>query len=216
MKYSNHAQYINEKCIEVPSVTTILKLLNKPSLCKWANYLGFKRENVDKVLEDSANKGIEVHFMLNAVLFRKQYLYIKQEGVSDDYLYTVLGNFFEWLSGHKLRPFFGETPVTCDKFGGTVDLYCELDGKMTVLDFKTSKNFYSSMFLQLAAYTYMLELKDFEVEQVCILLVNDKMCKHRIIRREELDLYIDTFLQLSDLFYNVYELNKDWGDLLKK
>ena len=72
------------------------------------------------------------------------------------------------------------------------------------------------MFLQLAAYTYMLELKDFEVEQVCILLVNDKMCKHRIIRREELDLYINTFLQLSDLFYNVYELNKDWGDLLKK
>ena len=52
MKYSNHAQYINEKCIEVPSVTTILKLLNKPSLCKWANYLGFKRENVDKVLEE--------------------------------------------------------------------------------------------------------------------------------------------------------------------
>ena len=84
------------------------------------------------------------------------------------------------------------------------------------MDFKTSKNFYSSMFLQLAAYTYMLELKDFEVEQVCILLVNDKMCKHRIIRREELDLYIDTFLQLSDLFYNIYEINKDWGDLLKK
>lgn len=216
MKYSNHAQYINEKCIEVPSVTTILKLLNKPSLCKWANYLGFKRENVDKVLEDSANKGTEVHFMLNAVLFRKQYLYIKQEGVSDDYLYIVLGNFFEWLSGHKLKPYFGETPVTCEKFGGTVDLYCELDGKATILDFKTSKNFYSSMFLQLAAYTYMLELKDFEVEQVCILLVNDKMCKHRIIRREELDLYINTFLQLSDLFYNVYELNKDWGDLLKK
>lgn len=216
MKYSNHAQYINNRNIEVPSVTTILKILNKPSLCKWANYLGFKRENVDKVLEDSASKGTEVHFMLNALLFRKEYLYIQQEGVSQGYLYDVLDNFIEWISGHRMMPIFGEGAITCDKFGGTIDLYCELDGKRTILDFKTSKNFYSSMFLQLAAYTYMMELEELRVDQVCILLINDKMCKHRIIRREELDLYIETFLQLSDLFYNIYELNTQWGDLLKK
>lgn len=216
MKYSNHAQYINNKNIEVPSVTTILKILNKPSLCKWANYLGFKRENVDRVLEDSANKGTEVHFMLNALLFRKEYLYIQQENVSQDYLYNVLDNFMAWIPNHRVKPIFGEKPMTCDMFGGTIDLYCELDGKLTILDFKTSKNFYSSMFLQLAAYTYMMEMSDLKVEQVCILLINDKICKHRIIKREELDLYINTFLQLSDLFHNIYKLNTQWGDLLKK
>ena len=42
-KFGNtHEEYINRDGVEVPSVTTILKLLNKPTLQKWANYLGFK------------------------------------------------------------------------------------------------------------------------------------------------------------------------------
>ena len=68
--YSDHAAYFNDKNEEVPSVTTILKILNKPSLCKWANYLGFKRENVDKVLELKTKKGTAVHELLNSILFR--------------------------------------------------------------------------------------------------------------------------------------------------
>lgn len=216
MKYSSHAQYINDKKIEVPSVTTILKVLNKPSLCKWANYLGFRRENIDDVLRFSADKGTEVHFMLNALLFKKKYIFIEDKGVTKEYLTVVLDNFLEWSKGHTLKPIFGEQPITCDEFGGTVDLFCELDGKTTILDFKTSKGFYSSMFLQLAAYTYMMELQGCEIDQVCILLINEKMCKHKILKREELDEYIEIFLILSKLFYKIYDLNKSWGDLLEK
>ena len=217
MKYSSHAQYINEGNIEVPSVTTILKVLNKPSLNKWANFLGFKREKIDDVLKFSADKGTEVHYMLDAFLFQKKYIFIETDnGVTKEYLMTVLDNFITWSKAHTIKPIFGEKSITCDKFGGTVDLYCELDGIPTILDFKTSKNFYSSMFLQLSAYTYMMELLDYEVEQVCILLINEKMCKHKIIKREELDKYIATFLILTKLFYSIYDLNEEWGDLLEK
>lgn len=216
MKYSKHAEYKNEFGREVPSVTTILKILNKPALCKWANYLGFKRQNIDKVLEESANKGTEVHFMLNAFLFKKKFIYIDGKGVDKNYLTVVLDNFITWLNGHTLKPILGEEPITCYSYGGTIDLYCELDGKKTILDFKTSKNFYSSMFLQLAAYTTMMEAKGYEVEQVAILLINDKMCKHRIIRREELDNYMEIFDLLAQFFYHIYALNEEWGDLLQK
>lgn len=217
MKYSSHAQYINDKKVEVPSVTTILKILNKPSLNKWANYLGFKREKIDDVLKFSADKGTEVHYMLHAFLFQMKYIFIESDnGVTKDYLVKVLDNFIDWSSNHTIKPIFGEKSITCDLFGGTVDLYCELDGVPTILDFKTSKNFYSSMFLQLSAYTYMMEMLDYEVEQVCILLINEKMCKHKILKRDELDKYIATFLILTKLFYQIYELNEDWGDLLEK
>lgn len=216
MKYSKHAEYKNEFGREVPSVTTILKILNKPALCKWANYLGFKRQNIDKVLEESANKGTEVHFMLNAFLFKKKFIYIDGKGVDKNYLTVVLDNFITWLNGHTLKPIFGEKPITSYLYGGTVDLYCELDGKKTILDFKTSKNFYSSMFLQLAAYTTMMESIGYDVDQVAILLINDKICKHRIIRREELDEYMEIFDLLAQLFYHIYDLNEDWGDLIQK
>lgn len=216
MKYSSHAQYRNNSNIEVPSVTTILKILNKPSISKWANYLGFKREKIDDVLKFSADKGTEVHYMLNAFLFQKKYIFVENNGMSKDYMIQVLDNFIEWSKNHTIKPIFGEKPVTCDLFGGTVDLYCELDGIPTILDFKTSKNFYSSMFLQLSAYTYMLEMLDYEVEQVCILLINEKLCKHKILKRDELDKYIATFLIMTKLFYEIYDLNQEWGDLLEK
>ena len=213
--YSDHAAYFNDKNEEVPSVTTILKILNKPSLCKWANYLGFKRENVDKVLELSAEKGTAVHELLNSILFYTETDIRFSGDFTKEYMYSMLDNFNNWKSNHKLEPIFGERQFSCDEFGGTVDLYCKLDDKYTILDFKTSKKFYSSMFIQLSAYYYMLNLHGYEVDQVCILLVNDKICMHKIMDVKDINDYIDTFLLLSKLFNKVYKLNEEWGDLLE-
>ena len=44
---TGHTVYKNKYKKEVPSVTTILKILNKPALQKWANSLGFKRQKLD-------------------------------------------------------------------------------------------------------------------------------------------------------------------------
>ena len=38
-----HRKYFNKDGKEVPSCTTIIKMLNKPELVKWANYMGFKK-----------------------------------------------------------------------------------------------------------------------------------------------------------------------------
>lgn len=215
MKYSDHAAYYNDNYEEVPSVTTILKLLNKPSLCKWANYLGFKRENIDKVLELSAEKGTAVHAVLNSLLFGTEYEVQFYGDFTQTYMNKMLDNFNNWRSNHMLEPIFGEKQFACDEFGGTVDLYCKLDGKYTILDFKTSKKFYSSMFIQLSAYYYMLNLKEYQVDQVCILLINDKICMHKIMKVEDINDYVDIFILLSKLFNKVYKVNEEWGDLLE-
>ena len=48
-----------------------------------------------------------------------------------------------------------------------------ISDKLTLLDFKTSKNFYSSMFLQLGAYITLLEEAGYDIDQVAILIINE-------------------------------------------
>ena len=213
-KYSEHSTYINKEKVEVPSVTTIIKLLNKPFIAKWANNLGWKRQSYDKVLEESANRGTFVHEILHEYLFKEGKKFDLSNPEVLNFLYENLNTFKEFEKDYDIKPIWGEKSFSLDKFGGTVDLYCELDNKYTILDFKTSKRFYSSHFIQLGAYIQLLEANDYKVEQVAILRIREGEYDIRIIDREDMGRYIDIFNKLVDLFHMVYDLNQDWGDLL--
>lgn len=213
-KYSEHSTYINKKEVEVPSVTTIIKLLNKPFIAKWANSLGWKRQSYDKVLEESANKGTFVHETLHEYLFKEGKKFDLSNPEVLNFLYENLNTFKEFEKDYDIKPIWGEKSFSLDKFGGTVDLYCELDKKYTILDFKTSKRFYSSHFIQLGAYIQLLEANDYKVEQVAILRIKEGDYDIKIINREDMNDYIELFNRLVEVFYLVYELNKEWGDLL--
>lgn len=213
-KYSEHSTYINKEEVEVPSVTTIIKLLNKPFIAKWANSLGWKRQSYDKVLEESANKGTFVHETLHEYLFKEGKKFDLSNPEVLNFLYENLNTFKEFEKDYDIKPIWGEKSFSLDKFGGTVDLYCELNNKYTILDFKTSKRFYSSHFIQLGAYIQLLEANDYKVEQVAILRIREGDYDIKIINRENMKDYIELFNRLVEVFYLVYELNEDWGDLL--
>ena len=213
-KYSEHSTYINKEEVEVPSVTTIIKLLNKPFIAKWANSLGWKRQSYDKVLEESANKGTFVHETLHEYLFKEGKKFDLSNPEVMNFLYENLNAFKEFEKYYDIKPIWGEKSFSLDKFGGTVDLYCELDNKYTILDFKTSKRFYSSHFIQLGAYIQLLEANDYKVEQVAILRIREGDYDIKIINREDMNDYIELFNRLVEVFYLVYELNEEWGDLL--
>lgn len=213
-KYSNHSTYININEIEVPSVTTILKILNKPFIAKWANSLGWKRQSYDKVLEESANKGTFVHEVIHEYMFKEGKKF--DVGTPDrlNFLYENINAFKEFEKHYSFNPIWGEKSFTCDRFGGTIDLYCNLENKLTILDFKTSKKFYSSHFIQLGAYIQLLELNKYKVDQVAILRLKDGDYDIKIINRSDMERYINIFNKLTDLFYMIHELNEEWGDLL--
>ena len=213
-KYSDHSTYINDEKIEVPSVTTIIKILNKPFIPLWANSLGWKRKSYKAVLEESSTKGTFVHELIHEYIFKEG----KKFDVSDteklNFLYENIIAYKEFEKEHTIKPIWGERSISTDKYGGTVDFYCNLDGKDTILDFKTSKRFYSSHFIQLGAYVQLLERNDMNVEQVGILRIKEGEYELKILSRDEIQEYIELFNKLVDAFYIVYELNKEWGDLL--
>jgi len=215
MKYSSHSTYYNKEGIEVPSVTTILKILNKPALTTWANNLGWNRKSVKKVLEEVSDIGTAVHEIINCILAKKKLEYSKSH-IPFDVLYPYVMNFMKFYNDHTFEPIILEESLSVDNFGGTIDYYGKLDGKYTIIDFKTSKQIRMSMFLKLAAYCIMLEKYGHTVEQVGILLVNNKNGGFRCISREELDPYIEVFNALVTLFHLYYNLNENenWHEMI--
>lgn len=213
-KYSDHSTYINKNDIEVPSVTTIIKILNKPFIAKWANSLGWKRQSYDKVLEESADRGTFVHNILNAYIFRENKKFNLSNPEVMNFLYETIDIFKDFEKSNDFKPVWGEKSFSLEKFGGTVDLYCNLNGLDTIIDFKTSKRFYSSHFIQLGAYIQLLEANEYNVDQVGILRIRDGYSELKLLQRDEMEKYIELFNKLTDIFYIVYDLNKEWGDLL--
>lgn len=216
MKYSAHSTYFNDESVEVPSVTTILKILNKPFLQKWANIMGFKRQKIEDILEKSSIIGTMVHKIIEAYLMNKQYVHIPLKHQTRELAMCYLNSFIEWKQTHNVEPEFMEKKLSSKKFGGTVDYYGMVDGKHTILDFKTSKKPYSSMFLQLAAYCIMLEEQGYKVEQAAIIIVNDSGYNEKFISREDLEEYITVFVQIVEVFHLWYEINlkNGWGNIL--
>jgi hypothetical protein len=213
-KYSDHSTYMNDDKVEVPSVTTIMKILNKPFIAKWANSLGWKRQSYDKVLEESANKGTFVHELLHEYLFKEG----KEFDISNpdivNFIYENINAFKDFLKTVELKPIWGEKSYSTDRYGGTIDLLCELDGVLTILDFKTSKRFYSSHFIQLGAYIQLLEYHGINVEQVGICRIKDGEVNIKLKKVDEMEEYIELFNRLTEAFYLVYKLNGEWGDML--
>lgn len=215
MKYSSHNTYHNAEGTEVPSVTTVLKILNKPHLAKWANIMGFKRKKIDDILEESSLIGTVVHEGIECFIMKKEFTYFKGRQNGKTLFMKYMDGFITWFKNNKLEPEFMEESHTTTEFGGTIDYYGKINDKYTVLDFKTSKKFYPTMFLQLGAYTHILEEKGKQVDQVIILRVNQDKCVEKTMTREEIEPYRIAFLNLVKVFHllhAMYEKDK-WGDL---
>lgn len=215
-KDSTHTTYFNSFGIEVPSATTVLKILNKPALIKWANFLGFNGRNVDDVLKETATRGSIVHDLISAYLAGHLIIYVPDPDnqVSASEISAYIKSFKEWLSKHTVAPILLEKKFSSDKFGGTIDFYGIIDGQYTLLDFKTAKKIRLSMFLQLALYCILLEENGYKIDRVGILLVNPNHKDDKYITRSDMDPYIIFVKKLLNIFHCYYELNQfnNWNE----
>ena len=95
---------------------------------------------------------------------------------------NCLSDFRQFLATHEVEPILIERKIFSqkNKFAGTADLVAEVDGKMTLVDWKTSKSLYPSYFVQASAYAEAIneELKVDKsllprpIEQVMIVNLN--------------------------------------------
>lgn len=206
----DHTVYINSKNIEVPSATTVLKVINKPALVYWANSLGYKHQSIKKVLEESSAIGTDFHDMLSNYTMGKE---ISGEHLNDAITLFLL--FKDWAEENEYKAIISEQKLVGDEYGGTLDAISSINGKIYMVDYKTSKNIYSSMFLQLAGYGLLVKellpdtysrLEGFGIISVSL---KNKIQTKFISKKDMEKKYMPVFKKLLAFFHAWFNLNME-------
>jgi genome maintenance exonuclease 1 len=154
-----------------PSITTILGMEEKPWLKNWQKMLGKKK--ADKEQKRCADRGTAIHSMAEKYLNNEKLLLskYKQEYVSDFNKLKIRLNSVDNIRGQEL-PLYSDTL----KVAGRVDCVGEYEGKLAIIDFKTSTNnkyreWIADYFLQTTAYAIMWHERTGEpIENIVILM----------------------------------------------
>ncbi len=131
-----------------PRVTSILNIKAKPALYRfYAELSGFAEGEAIK--KKSADEGTRVHEAAEAILTGK-------EPVIASDIAPAVRAFRNFIDEHNIQvdPEYVERRVTNfnERYAGTIDAVALIDGKLGILDLKTSQAIYRDYTLQLAAY----------------------------------------------------------------
>ncbi len=162
----------------VPRVTHILSdMLHEDSLMGWSNYIGlYKHQKYKTVLDTAANIGSYVHESIEQILKYNANVDDLLKEIPKEYLDQVCSGvtaFTKWwdiIKQHDYEILMQESPLVCEYYGGTLDLLMKIDGKVYIIDFKTSNHIGYKYYLQLAAYMRVLYLKHNIKVDGCIIL----------------------------------------------
>mgnify|MGYP003426705574 CR=1 FL=1 len=124
-----------------PSVTDLLKLLDKPALLNWANKIGLEGININDYRKKSMAGGSSIHYQIE--------MYIKHKRPFDSQ--ETMDRFNSFFDGKTIIEI--EKPIETEYFKGRMDVSILVDGKKYICDFKSNqKGVYLENKLQLTAY----------------------------------------------------------------
>lgn len=158
VKAKAHQRYKTSDGRPCVGVTTVLNVMAKPQLIRWANKLGLDGYDVDKWVDSLAEIGTLIHYLVECNI----------KGVdpelgdySSNQITAAKKSFEKWLDWRSKNSFVvlgSELQLVSDslELGGTCDIYAEVNGKKCVLDIKTSKACYGEQRTQVVAYKHLL------------------------------------------------------------
>ena len=205
----------------VPRVNNILSaMLHEDYLMTWSNNIGlYQHKKYKDTLEEAADIGSFTHHAIEEYV--QSNIYETNIPIPSK---NALNGFIEWwkiVNQHEVEVLMQEQELICRYFGGTLDMLVKIDGKIYLVDFKTSNHPSYKHFLQLGAYAYMLKLQDIEIDGCIILMLNKKF---KGFNEYILDLSIDdhavffndcinTFLSLVYAYYCRLNIQYTYTDI---
>jgi hypothetical protein len=166
-----HPSYFSADGTKLPSVTTVLSIINKPYLVKWANKLGLQGTNIEEYNRGITGIGTLTHARIQAFL---EEVPIDDSGYTDREINISLAcfnGFMKWYNSHSVKRILTEKSLVSEKhkFGGTIDAFLLVDDVPTIIDFKTSNQISQEYYSQLSAYDILLKESDYNPEKAAIL-----------------------------------------------
>jgi genome maintenance exonuclease 1 len=137
-----------------PSVTTVTGLHSKQGILDWRKKVG--EEAANAISTRAANRGTRIHQLCEDFLLGEHV----EPDIFDQDLFKKIRTHLDRIDNiHAL-----ESPLYSDhlEVAGTVDCIAEYDGKLAVIDFKTSsklkqRDWIHGYFMQTSAYAVMFE-----------------------------------------------------------
>lgn len=142
---------------DYPSITTVLSILSKDAIKAWRERVG--EEEANKISYRASQRGTAVHEMCEK--------YINNENHTSGFMPNIIADFnrIKSILDSRIGTVYGqELPLYSDYLGvaGRVDCVAEFDGKLSIIDFKTSRKtkkyeWVTSYFMQEAFYAIAWE-----------------------------------------------------------
>jgi hypothetical protein len=137
-----------------PSVTYVLSYFPKGKF--FENWMKDVGHNSDIIARKAADEGTETHKAIEDFLNGNEIVWINEYGKANHSLivWQMILRFADFWNTVKPRLIATEQHIFSDEYqyAGTIDLVVEIDGKIWLLDIKTSNSLHTSYDLQLAAY----------------------------------------------------------------
>jgi hypothetical protein len=150
--------YFHPNGCSYPSVTTVMSTLSKEGIDKWKLRVG--EEEAKKILVQASRKGTKLHDMCERYIMNEENYKDKNDiitNMSFKFIQNCLDKYVDDVYGV-------EKALYSDYLGlaGKTDLIAKFKGKLSVIDFKTSKKEKTkdqilSYFLQATSYSIMFE-----------------------------------------------------------
>lgn len=209
-----HKYYVDDRV--VPGVTGVLNRLGKPYLIWWAARMA-KEHILENLMPGAAldemqvlklaegayyahnnkkktagDKGTWVHDWIEDYVSGKT----KTLPINEDLKKAVI-DFKKWYDNSQIKTIEAERILYSKQYhlAGKTDWIGELDGKLTILDWKTGSGIYLEQFLQLGAYVLMYEEETGQkIEQIGI--INCSVSKPFMVKitdkiKEYAQIYVD-------------------------
>ena len=202
-----HTQYKNSLGENVVGTTTVIKILDKPSLLPWVAKItkaGFDWQRYRDAMGDS---GTLTHLRILNYLKRTEPDLSEYSPVMIKLSHNSMLSFYEWEKSHKLEPIILEVPLVSDLygFGGTPDYIGLVNGRLEIVDFKTG-GLFLSVVLQLAAYRQLAKERGYPAEY----------CRALSIPRTENEGFKEELYTSLDDEFQIFLRCLDIYNLLKK
>jgi hypothetical protein len=162
----------------VPSVTTYLEAYPKSyAYYEWLKSAG---ENADEIRDEAGRRGSVVHKLTERYDNGEEVSFLDDNGFIDYKVseWAMFEKYVEFRTKHETAVIHNELNVVSGDYrmGGTIDRIMQINGKLYLVDIKTSNAVHNHYWLQLAAYKKLIEevQPELRLDGVAILWLNAK------------------------------------------
>jgi hypothetical protein len=183
---------------KLKSVTTILsEKLDKTALLEWRKRVG--EEEANRISAQSTRRGNSIHKIAERYVLNEENIYQNEMPVNVESFQPIKSA----LDDHVDNILGVELPLCSKALGcaGRTDLVAEYDGKVSIIDFKTSKKlkkeeWIENYFLQSTVYSMMFErIYSISVPQIVIVItVDDELEAQKFVM--ERSQYVNKVIEL--------------------